>query len=285
MKKILLSFCFSLLLSGVSYAGSITDSISEYLYSGLDDLSQCSSEYSAVSSTAEHIKNFYFPKKGKFVLVNVAGGFLTAYEDGRSIFEMRTIVGKATNQTPENQTEITSVRFNPTWTVPNSIVKEENFRERVQTETQFFLRNKFEFRDSNNELIPLQEAISNPSIIARFVQSPGNQNALGRYRFNIQSTNSIYLHDTRDPERFTDGSPITLSHGCVRLEKPKEFAKWLTGLTDKQIDKYIKEGSTYDYSLTDKVPVVMGYFTAWPNKDGEILVYDDIYNKNKNYCN
>jgi murein L,D-transpeptidase YcbB/YkuD len=284
IKVLTLFAMFTFFSVNIAFANSVSERISNYLYSGLSNLNQCSEEYAALYSTAKRLKDFDFYENGKFVMVNIAGGFLTAYENGKAVLEMKVIVGKEKHQTPEQQTRISSVRFNPTWTVPPSIVKEQNYRKRVQTETQFFLRNKFEFRGSNNELISVRDAVNNPSQITRFVQSPGDHNALGRFRFNIQSSQSIFLHDTRDPERFYDGSPITLSHGCVRLEKPQEFTRWLTGFSDSKIESILKEGSTYDLAIDEDIPVVLGYFTAWPNHKGEIIVYDDIYDKDQNMC-
>lgn len=271
-------------IASQSLANGITDNIANYLMSGASNLEYCSREKSAILSTADRLRKVDFPERGKFVLVNLPGGFLTAYENGQAIFEMKIIIGKETHQTPEFSTEISAVRFNPTWTVPFSIIQEEKWKERLVNDTQFFIRNKFEFRDSENKLMSLQEAVNNPGKVARFIQAPGDLNALGRYRFNIKSSDSIYLHDTRDPENFYDGSPSTLSHGCVRLEDPKTFASWLTGWDDQKIDSYIREGSSYDYVLREQVPIILGYFTAWPSADGEIVIYDDPYSKDINQC-
>ena len=272
------------LLGTAASANQVTESIANYLNSGLRSVQQCSTEHDAIASTAERLKGLSFPTKGKFVLVNIPGGFMTAYEDGKAVMEMKTIVGKKTHQTPEYSTEISSVRFNPTWTVPYSIIQEDKWKEKLVNDTQFFIRNKFEFRQADGRLLSLREAIEAPERVSRFIQSPGDHNALGRYRFNIKSSESIYLHDTRDRENFYDGSPSTLSHGCVRLEDPKGFAKWLTGWSDEKIDSYIREGSSYDYILEEQVPVILGYFTAWPSANGEILVYDDVYNKDTEQC-
>lgn len=278
-----LTLVIALLSSSVS-ANEITNSIANYLMSGLRNVNQCSDEQSAIVSTANRLKQLSFPKSGKFVLVNIPGGFMTAYEDGQAVMEMKVIVGKNTHQTPEFSTEISSVRFNPTWTVPYSIVQDENWKERLVTDTQFFIRNKFEFRDIEGKLLSLREAVDDPNRVSKFIQSPGDHNALGRYRFNIKSSESIYLHDTRDRENFYDGSSTTLSHGCVRLENPQKFAKWLTGWSNEKIESYIKEGSSYDYTLSEHVPVILGYFTAWPSAEGEILIYDDVYGKDINQC-
>ena len=222
--------------------------------------------------------------KGKFVIVNIPGGFLTAYENAEPVLEMKIIVGKEEHQTPQFDTEITTVRLNPTWTVPSSIIKDDNWFKKLKEDKEFFLRNRFEFRDKDNLLLSLDEASENPNLVHRFIQSPGPMNALGKFRFNIKSVDSVYLHDTRDPENFYDGSPITLSHGCVRLEKPKEFAMWLLDWTEEKMDSYLYDGSTLDFKLKNEVPISLGYYTAWPNSENEIFIYEDVYKLDKNIC-
>ncbi len=47
------------------------------------------------------------------------------YRDNRPVFTSRVVVGEIDKQTPELQTSITSVLFNPSWYVPRSIVTQE----------------------------------------------------------------------------------------------------------------------------------------------------------------
>ena len=253
--------------------------ISDYISSALPSTEKCSIEQSSILHTVDKLEGVSFPKTGKFVLANIAGGFLTAFEDGSPVLEMKTIVGKVEHPTPEFFTEITSVRLDPTWTAPNSIVKDEGWRDKISKDPDFFIRNKFEFRDGKGQLLTLREAVEEPTRINSWIQSPGPLNALGAYRFNIKSSESIYLHDTRDPENFFDGSPITLSHGCVRLEKPKKFALWLLGWDEAKLSNYVTSGTSFDFPLQNHVPIVIGYYPAWPAATGEVYIYEDVYSK------
>jgi murein L,D-transpeptidase YcbB/YkuD len=54
-------------------------------------------------------------------------------------------------------------------------------------------------------------------------QRPGPDNALGQLKFLLPNADNIYLHDTPAGRLFslTDRA---FSHGCIRLEHPKQLA-------------------------------------------------------------
>ncbi len=271
--------------AGPSSASDLSSSpLRDYIASAAPQLPQCSAERQSIAHTVDALGKVSFPKAGKFVLVNIPAGLLTAYEDSNPVFEMKVIVGTEEHQTPVWTTHLTQVRLNPTWTVPYSIIKDDNWADRFKSDPEFFVRNRFEFRDAKNNLMTLDEAAADPSKVAKYIQAPGRYNALGEYRFNIRSSNSIYLHDTRDRQNFYDGSPIGLSHGCVRVENPSQLAQWLLDKTEDEINSLKRDGSTLDLPIEQTIPIVLGYFTAWPNSDGEIIVYDDLYSIEKQTC-
>lgn len=271
------------LAPSVSFADGAR-AFSEFIAGARPLVQSCSREASAIDLTLQNLAHLGFPEQGKFVLVNIAAGTLVAYEDGVPVREMKAIVGKPTHETPSYVTEITSVRLNPTWTVPWSIVREDEWLSRLKTDPDFFRRNRFEFRDEEGGLLTLPQAAADPSRVARFIQAPGRYNALGEYRFNIGSSQSIYLHDTRNRENFYDGSPSTLSHGCVRLEEPRWFASWLLDTSEQHIEAMTRDGWTRDIEVPGDVPVIMDYFTAWPNSVGELVIYDDVYQRETPAC-
>jgi murein L,D-transpeptidase YcbB/YkuD len=268
------SICFS----------SGAENIRRYLQGSGENLPNCSPEMNAINHTSEILSFTEFPSYGKFVLVNIPGGTLTAYEDGEPVIEMKAIVGKPLHPTPTQTTEITEVRFNPTWTVPSSIVISEKWMDRLYSDPDFFNRNNFDFKNKDGQNLTLEDAKSSPELIERFVQRPGLNNALGEYRFNIGSSQSIYLHDTRDRDAFHGNGPIALSHGCVRLEKPKEFAEWLLNMSSEEVDNFRAAGDTIDVELEYPVPIIMEYFTAWPDASGDIIIHEDIYQMQDNVC-
>ena len=69
----------------------------------------------------------------------------------------------------------------------------------------------------------------------RLVQRPGEQNALGRYKFHFANNFNVYLHDTPDKALF-DRADRALSSGCVRVERVDALANWFAAnlVMDKQ---------------------------------------------------
>ncbi|WP_394330563.1 hypothetical protein [Mucilaginibacter paludis] len=72
-----------------------------------------------------------------------------------------------------------------------------------------------------------------------------------------------------------------VSHGCVRLEKPLDFAHALFGDSAKYktIEKCIVEDNPEptSLSLNNKVPVYITYFTCWSDDSGTLQFRKDIY--------
>ena len=78
----------------------------------------CGARRSAALSTLDRISDLKLPETGKALVVNVAAGVITAYENGSPVIESRAVVGNIETPTPEMSTFATFVRPNPTWTVP-----------------------------------------------------------------------------------------------------------------------------------------------------------------------
>ncbi|MCW8995043.1 MAG: L,D-transpeptidase family protein, partial [Psychromonas sp.] len=118
----------------------------------------------------------------------------------------------------------------------------------------------------------------------RLVQAPGDNNALGYYRFNIPNRHSVYLHDTPVKSLFKR-SRRALSHGCVRLENASLLAKYLLRF-EKDYDENkmfsdLRSKKTSNLSLTQPLPVYLTYQTAWITKQGELRFSADIYSLDK----
>ena len=111
-------------------------------------------------------------------------------------------------------------------------------------------------------------------------QKPGVDNSLGLVKFLFPNNNNIYLHDTPSKQLFNE-EKRAFSHGCIRVEKPKELANLIlegdTNWTPEKIDAAMNKGNESWYTLKNKIPVYIGYFTAWVDNDGAINFYKDIY--------
>ena len=113
-------------------------------------------------------------------------------------------------------------------------------------------------------------------------QRPGPKNSLGLVKFLFPNSNSIYLHDTPSKNLFNE-EKRAFSHGCIRIAKPRELANLILendkNWTPEKIDAAMNSGVESWYTLKNKIPVYIGYFTAWADNDGVIHFYDDLYER------
>ncbi len=213
-------------------------------------------------------------------------------------------------ETPVLYTGISYMVLNPTWNVPASIIREEILRE-VNKDSNYLHIKNFKVYVDDVE-INLSEVditkFSADTIPYRVVQDPGPGNALGKIKFMFNNPFGIYLHDT--PSRTPFGlSNRAVSHGCVRVEKPLQLAayilrnhpKWNLDylkieigqrVEDKSkvseyyrkresLRKYASLGETTDINLTKKIPLIIDYYTAWVDENGDVNFRDDVYRKDK----
>ena len=113
-------------------------------------------------------------------------------------------------------------------------------------------------------------------------QKPGPANPLGKVKFLFPNSYNIYLHDTPSKGLF-EQDKRTFSHGCIRVSRAKDLAKWLLRdypeWTDEKITKAMNAGREQYFTLRETVPVFIAYFTAWVDRQGKINFRDDVYKR------
>lgn len=113
----------------------------------------------------------------------------------------------------------------------------------------------------------------------RIRQKAGDDSALGRYKFNMPSSDAIYLHDT--PNRGLFGKTgRALSSGCVRVEKSDELATILlkeAGWGSDKKNQVLGSKKTTSAQIRSDNPVYLYYVTAWV-EGGKVQTLPDIYN-------
>ena len=109
-------------------------------------------------------------------------------------------------------------------------------------------------------------------------QPPGRGNALGQLKIMFPNSHAIYMHDTPQ-KKFFDRDMRALSHGCVRLSDPKKMAAAVMNMTIPEIEAEIATGQNHQVKVPEKFPVYVSYFTAFPNKDGVVEYFDDVYSR------
>jgi murein L,D-transpeptidase YcbB/YkuD len=105
---------------------------------------------------------------------------------------------------------------------------------------------------------------------------PGPQNPLGRLMFELDNDEFIYLHDTNEKALF-NRAQRALSHGCVRVEQARPLAAWSLGVSEQEIDSMVSRGKTFSVPLAEIIPVSLAYFTRFPDDQGHVISYPDVY--------
>ncbi len=226
----------------------------------------------------------WLPKNlgSKFVFVNTAAFQVSVMDRGSEIWRSRVIVGKPMNQTAAFHDEIETVVFNPSWGVPPSITANE-YLPKLWEDPGYLDREGIQVIDSSGEVIPssyIDWTAYSGRVPFDIVQPPGRGNALGEIKFLFPNKHNIYMHDTPTKKLFAKDMRA-YSHGCVRVQNPREFATVLLGWSRANVDKNTDSGVSQTVRLPAKVPVHITYFTAWPDKNGKILYFNDIYGRDQ----
>ena len=215
---------------------------------------------------------------GKFyLLTNIPEQKLRLTVNNRIIKSYRTIVGKpGRTATPQLAETVEAVIFNPTWTVPQSIVKGEGLGAKVLGNPGWARSAGYKATKGENGWITV-------------VQQPGPTNSLGLMKLDMPNEHAIFLHDTPARNLFAQDDRA-LSHGCIRVENAREVAMtmaMLGNMTTKDdipaIQSEVQEitgGREYTrYPLTNQWPVYITYFTMATDVDGKLTTFKDVYDR------
>jgi murein L,D-transpeptidase YcbB/YkuD len=88
----------------------------------------------------------------------------------------------------------------------------------------------------------------------------------------------VYLHDTPLKTLFSRDNRRQ-SHGCVRVQNPRELAAMLLQQPVEVINKGIAAGTTNRRMLPNPIPVFLVYQTAFAGPDGAIEFRSDVYSR------
>ncbi len=200
-------------------------------------------------------------------------------ENGAEKLNMRAIVGKPSNQTSFFYDEIEQVDYNPYWGVPQSIIVNEMLP-RLRNDPGYLDRAGYEVTNSRGRHISSSSInwwAYGSKIPFNVRQTPSEANALGELKILFPNKHAIYMHDTPQKELF-DKDMRAFSHGCVRLKDPRGMAAAVLGTTVEHIAEKLKQGHSTE-KTTRKIPVYVAYFTAWPDKNGKVEYFADIYER------
>ena len=224
-------------------------------------------------------------KPDRYVVVNVPAAKLWAIEYGQIAFDMRVVVGRYKRQTNIFNTEMTGVRFNPTWTVPPTI-KEEDFLPELQNDPLYLADRGIELVHSGSTVDPTTidwtAVTSNDLHGIQMVQQPSASNPLGKVRIFMANPYNIYLHDTNKRSYF-ERSNRALSSGCVRMEDAQKIAHFVMqgneGWSEEKMERILASGKKTDLSADVHVPVYLLYQTIWFGDSGQLVYGHDLYDR------
>ena len=220
-----------------------------------------------------------------------------------SVLNMRIVCGATATKTPMVHSEIRYMQINPDWLIPMSIIKKDITRH--EHDSAYFARNHYYIvnRQSGDTLNPMKvSADQMRSGLLRIGQTGGAHNSLGRIIFRFPNKFDIYLHDTNNRGAFSR-ERRTLSHGCMRVQKPFQLAQFLLPKASEwdldrlriSIDLPPESQRGHDWieehaddpkphrllsymKVSPAVPVYVLYYTVYPNPEtGALETYPDIY--------
>ena len=219
--------------------------------------------------------------QGTFVVVDVAGYKISYYRDGQPVWTSRVQVGKPYRSTPIFRSQITYVTFNPTWTIPPTILKNDVLP-KVRRSASYLANNRIRVLDSSGNTIPPSRVNwSNPRGIT-LRQDAGPGNSLGQVVIRFPNSFAVYLHDTPHQELFEKAKRDT-SSGCIRVERPLELVELLFNDAEKwnrgAIDERIAAKKTQNVTLPTAVPVLLAYWTVDIGENGKLAYKPDVYDR------
>lgn len=247
------------------------------LYHRMAELKQ----FLATTRWLQHLK-----KEFPVLVLNLPAASFFVYEKEELQLFSKVIVGKPSTPTPTLTSTITEVVLYPYWMVPHKIATRE-LLPRIK-------RNIAYLEAGNYQVLNRQGQVLNPyrlnwsSLHAGYFpyiirQSTGCDNALGLVKFNFVNPFTVYLHDTPGKDLFATPKRF-YSHGCMRIEKPVELARFVLGFNRLAIDTLTAKGclehqSPLPLPVQKRLPVLVLYNTVWYDEKGSLHFYEDMYNR------
>lgn len=219
------------------------------------------------------------------VVVDIAGFEVSMFRDGQRLFWGRAQVGRPYRSTPVFSDTITYIEFNPTWTVPPTIFKNDVLPA-VKRDPDYLAKRDMQVLTMDGrevdpatvdwDLYPRQGF---PYMIR---QRPGPANALGRLKIMFPNEHMVYLHDTPSRNLF-NRSERTFSSGCIRVENAEQLAVLLLDDPEQwdlnRVNATIGDRQTRRVSLREPLPVYLVYWTVQVHEDGEVEFKRDPYGR------
>jgi murein L,D-transpeptidase YcbB/YkuD len=243
--------------------------------------------FKQLASSANRLAGQVFPFGDKYVVVNLPSTAVDAVEYGHVARRYVAIVGGPDHPSPQISAKVVAINLNPTWTVPESIIKNEIIP-KMRSQPNYLSRARIRILNNKGQEVNPGSINWNSEQAKNYTlrQDSGVGNSLGLIRIAMPNPDAVYMHDTPSRNLFANDYRF-LSHGCVRVQGVYDLAAWLLretpapngGVwTGKLIQDRIASGAREDVKLTSPVPVIWVYMTGWASADGTVHFRDDVYN-------
>ncbi|WP_439256672.1 L,D-transpeptidase family protein [Lonepinella sp. BR2271] len=216
------------------------------------------------------------------IFVNIPSYQLNYYRDGNLVLNSRVIVGKPARKTPVMYSKLSNVVVNPPWSVPSTILSKD-LVPKLAADPSYADRASLDIFDGSGNKVSAysvnwSQYVNKKSVPYRIRQQAGDNSALGRFKFNMPSSDAIYLHDTPNHSLFNK-TDRALSSGCVRVSKSDELASILlkeAGWTMEKKQRVLASKKTTSVPIQSSNPVYLYYVTSWV-ENGKVQSAPDIY--------
>lgn len=223
----------------------------------------------------------WFPKEmgTEYLIINIPDYKLTLVKDRDTIRTHKVIIGRPKRKTPVLSSKLTNVVFNPTWTVPPTILREDVIPA-ILKNRNYLAQTNIKLYDTDGNEVPANNWRLSKAKSYRYVQSPGTFNSLGMVKLIFPNRFSIYLHDTNHRDYF-EKLVRSLSSGCVRVDNPLELTEYLmddaTNWNLEKITQTLQNEKTIQIKIRKEANIHILYWTAWSERN-TLIFRDDIYN-------
>ncbi|MDP1802270.1 MAG: L,D-transpeptidase family protein [Bacteroidota bacterium] len=245
----------------------------------------------------------------RYAIVNIPSAEINVYEwdkkhkEDTLVLNSRIVVGKPETPTPTLKSKITYMLVYPYWSVPYTIAWKE-ILPMVKRDTNYLHKHNFECINYKGEVVPPSKLnwkrFNKDYLPVKFRQRIGDDNSLGICKFNFNNKYGVYLHDTNSKRYFKTFYRYQ-SHGCMRLEKFVELARFLIRddtlkLPYDTLNAYFARPEQKQINLRKPLPIYVRYYTANveiakdkkgrpkknpTNEDKKLNVFIDIYKKDE----
>jgi murein L,D-transpeptidase YcbB/YkuD len=222
-----------------------------------------------------------------YVQINIPEFMVYIAKNGKTIHAEKVVVGKPVYATPIFSADLKSIVFNPEWTVPSTIIRED-LLPRLRGGGGMFGGGSSVLKQHELNVNYNGKRVSPSSInwntvnmgAISFTQAPGPKNVLGKVKFLYPNRHSVYMHDTIKRE-LLQLQVRAEGHHCPRVANPGKVAAIIlaedSGVPQAEIDKLLAKGYNSGVAIKNRVPVHTTYFTLSADAEGKLQSFNDLY--------